>query len=67
LGRCSPPLVRLATYEAPASHAVVEAVAGLVKTSFVEGVKPSPEVIVKDIDRLTLWQRMRATIRRILE
>ena len=54
-------------YEAPASHAVIEAVVDLVATGFVEGVKPSPEVITEDIDRPTLWQRMRATIRRILE
>ena len=57
----------LATYEAPASHAVVEAVVGLVAAGFVEGVKPSPDVIPEDIDGPTLWQWMRAAIRRILE
>jgi CRP-like cAMP-binding protein len=54
----------LATHEASASHAVVEAVVGLVAAGFVEGVKPSPEVIAEEP---TLWQRVRATIRRILE
>src|ERR671911_1133707 len=54
----------LATYEASASHAVVEAVVGLVAAGFVEGVKLSPEVIAEEP---TLWQRVRATIRRILE
>jgi putative peptide zinc metalloprotease protein len=53
-----------ATYEAYPSHAVVEAVVGLVAAGFVEGVKPSPEVIAEES---TLWQRARATIRRILE
>jgi putative peptide zinc metalloprotease protein len=52
------------TYEASESHAVVEAVVGLVAAGFVEGVKPSPEVIAEEP---TLWQRVRATIRRILE
>ena len=52
------------TYEASGSHAVVEAVVGLVAAGFVEGVKPSPEVIAEEP---TLWQRVRATIRRILE
>jgi CRP-like cAMP-binding protein len=56
-----------ARHDEPASHAVVEAVVGLVAAGFVEGVKPSPEVITENIDRPTLWQRMRATIRRILE
>jgi CRP-like cAMP-binding protein len=51
----------LATYEASASHAVVEAVVGLVAAGFVEGVKPSPEVIAEEP---TLWQRVRAAIRR---
>jgi len=54
----------LATYEASESHAVVEAVVGLVGAGFVEGVKPSPEVIAEEP---TLWQRVRATIRRIRE
>ena len=52
------------TYEASPSHAVVEAVVGLVAAGFVEGVKPSPEVVAEES---TLWQRARATIRRILE
>jgi CRP-like cAMP-binding protein len=56
----------LAKYKVPSSHAVVEAVAGLVEAGFVEGVKPSAEVL-KDIDRLAWWQRARASIRRILE
>jgi CRP-like cAMP-binding protein len=56
----------LANYEVPASHAVLEAVVGLVAAGFVEGAKPSPEVIAKDIGRPTLWQRVRAAIRRIL-
>jgi len=54
----------MATHEASASHAVVEAVVGLVAAGFVEGVKPSPEVIAEEP---TLWQRVRATIRRIRE
>jgi len=54
----------VATYEASGSHAVVEAVVGLVAAGFVEGVKPSPEVIAEEP---TLWQRVRAAIRRILE
>ena len=54
----------MATYEASASHAVVEAVVGLVAAGFVEGVKPSPEVMAEEP---TLWQRVRATIRRIRE
>jgi putative peptide zinc metalloprotease protein len=54
----------LATYEASESHAVVEAVIGLVAAGFVEGVKPSPDVIAEEP---TLWQRVRATIRRIRE
>jgi putative peptide zinc metalloprotease protein len=54
-------------YEAPASHAVIEAVVELVAAGFVEGVKPSPEVLAEGVDRPTLWQRARATIRRILE
>jgi putative peptide zinc metalloprotease protein len=54
----------LATNETPASHAVVEAVIGLVEAGFVEGVKPSPEVIAEEP---TIWQRVRATVRRILE
>ena len=57
----------MAKYEVPASDAVVEAVVGLVEGGFVEGVKPSPEVIAEGIDRPTLWQRVRAAIRRILE
>jgi len=32
----------------------------------VEGVKPSPKVIAEGIDGLTLWQRARQAIRRIL-
>jgi hypothetical protein len=56
-----------AKHEAPASDAVVEAVVRLVATGFVEGVKPSPEVIAEDTDEPTLWQRLRAGIRRILE
>jgi putative peptide zinc metalloprotease protein len=51
----------MATHEASASHAVVEAVVGLVAAGFVEGVKPSPEVIAEEP---TLWQRVRAAIRR---
>jgi putative peptide zinc metalloprotease protein len=51
----------VATYEASASHAVVEAVVGLVAAGFVEGVKPSPEVMPEEP---TLWQRVRAAIRR---
>jgi putative peptide zinc metalloprotease protein len=54
----------MATYEASASHAVVEAVIGLVAAGFVEGVKPSPEEITEEP---SLWQRVRATIRRIRE
>jgi CRP-like cAMP-binding protein len=54
----------MATYEASASHAVVEAVVGLVAAGFVEGVKPSPEVMAEEP---TLWQRVRAAIRRIRE
>jgi putative peptide zinc metalloprotease protein len=54
----------MATYEASASHAVVEAVVGLVAAGFVEGVKLSPEVMAEEP---TLWQRVRATIRRIRE
>jgi putative peptide zinc metalloprotease protein len=54
----------LATYEASASHAVLEAVVGLVAAGFVEGVKPSPEVIAEEP---TIWQRVRAAIRRIRE
>lgn len=54
----------LTTHEASPSHAVVEAVVGLVAAGFVEGVKPSPEVIAEES---TLWQRARAAIRRILE
>ena len=54
-------------YEAPASHAVVEAVVSLVAAGFVEGVKPSTEVLAEGIDRPTLWQRVRATMQRILE
>ena len=56
-----------AKHEAPASDAVVEAVVRLVATGFVEGVKPSPEVIAEDTDEPTPWQRLRAGIRRILE
>lgn len=54
----------LTTHEASPSHAVVEAVVGLVAAGFVEGVKPSPEVIAEES---TLWQRARAAIRHILE
>jgi putative peptide zinc metalloprotease protein len=54
----------LATHEASASHAVVEAVVGLVAAGFVEGVKPSPEMIAEES---TIWQRVRAAVRRILE
>jgi CRP-like cAMP-binding protein len=57
----------LAKYEVPASHAVVDAVVGLVEAGFAQGVKLSPEVIAEDIDRPPLWQRVRAAIRRILE
>ena len=56
-----------ARHEAPESHAVVEAVVELVAAGFVEGVKPSPDLVAEDIDRPTPWQRVRATIRRILE
>ena len=52
------------TYEESGSHAVVEAVVGLVAAGFVEGVKPRPEVIAAEP---TLWQRVRVAIRRILE
>jgi CRP-like cAMP-binding protein len=55
----------LAKYETSASPAVIEAVVDLVAAGFVEGVKPSPEVIAEDIARPTLRQRVRATIRRI--
>jgi CRP-like cAMP-binding protein len=55
-----------AKYEAPTSHAVVEAVVELVEAGFAEGVKPSAEVM-EDIDRPTWWQRARAAIRAILE
>lgn len=54
----------LATHEASESHAVVEAVVGLVAAGFVEGVKPSPDVIAEEP---TIWQRVRATIGRILD
>jgi len=57
----------LARYEAPASHAVVEAVVGLVAAGFVEGVKPSPELMSEDTDEPTPWQRVRAAIRRMVE
>jgi CRP-like cAMP-binding protein len=57
----------LARYETSEPHAVVEAVVGLVTEGFVEGVKPSPEVIAEEMDGPTLWQRVRAAIRRILE
>jgi CRP-like cAMP-binding protein len=52
-----------ARYKTPASHAVLEAVVGLVAAGFVEGVKPSPDVIADDVDRPTLWQRVRAAMR----
>jgi CRP-like cAMP-binding protein len=52
----------LATHETSESHAVVEAVVGLVAAGFVEGVKPSPEVITEEP---TLWQRVLAAIRSI--
>ena len=57
----------LAKYEVLSSHAVLEAVVGLVDAGFAEGAKPSPEVIAEDIDRATPWQRARAAIRRILD
>jgi putative peptide zinc metalloprotease protein len=57
----------LAKYEVPSSHAVLEAVVGLVDAGFAEGAKASPEVIAEDIDRATPWQRARAAIRRILD
>jgi CRP-like cAMP-binding protein len=57
----------MAKYETPASHAVIAAVVELVAAGFVEGVKPSPEVLAEGVDRPTLWQRAQATIRRILE
>ena len=57
----------VAKYEAPASHAVLEAVVGLVAAGFVEGAKPNPEVITEDIGRPTLSQRVRRAIRRILD
>jgi hypothetical protein len=56
----------MAKYEVPTSHAVVEAVVGLVEAGFAEGTKPSAGVL-EGIDSPTLWQRARATIRRILE
>jgi putative peptide zinc metalloprotease protein len=55
----------LAKYEVPSSHAVIEAVVGLVEAGFVEGVKPSAGVL-EGIDRPPLWQRARQAIRRIL-
>jgi hypothetical protein len=57
----------MAKYKVSASHVVFEAVVGLVEAGFAEGAKPSPEMIAEDIDSPTLWQRARATIRRILE
>jgi CRP-like cAMP-binding protein len=57
----------MARYEVPTSHAVVEAVVGLLESGFAEGVTPNPDVIAEDIDRPTLWRRVRAAIRRILE
>jgi hypothetical protein len=42
-------------------------VVGLVAAGFVEGVKPSPELVAEDIDGPTLRQRVRAAIRRALE
>ena len=54
----------LAKHEAAGSHAVLEAVVGLVATGFVEGVKPSPELTAEDAGRTALWQRLRAAIRR---
>jgi CRP-like cAMP-binding protein len=57
----------MAKYEVPTSHAVVEAVVGLLEAGFAEGVTPNPEVIAEDVDRPTLWRRVRAAIRRILE
>jgi CRP-like cAMP-binding protein len=58
----------MAKYKVPTtSHVVFEAVVGLVDAGFAQGAKPSPEVIAEDIDSPTLWQRARATIRRILE
>jgi CRP-like cAMP-binding protein len=56
----------MAKYEVPTSHAVLEAVFGLVEAGFAKGAKPSPEVIAEDVDSPTLWQRVRAAIRRIL-
>jgi CRP-like cAMP-binding protein len=56
----------VATYETSASHAVVEAVVGLVAAGFVEGVKLSPDVVPEDSARPTLLQRARAAIRRVL-
>ena len=53
-----------ARYMVSTTNALVEAVAGLVKAGFVEGVKPSAEVI-GGIDRPTWWQRARTAIRRI--
>ena len=53
-----------ARYMVSTMNALVEAVAGLVKAGFVEGVKPSAEVI-EGIDRPTWWQRARTAIRRI--
>jgi CRP-like cAMP-binding protein len=54
-----------AKYEVSSSHAVLEAVVGLVEAGFVEGAKPSSEVVAEDIDRHTLWPQVRAAIRRI--
>jgi CRP-like cAMP-binding protein len=56
----------LAKYKGPSSDAVVEAVVGLMEAGFVEGAKPSPDVIAEDIERPTPWQWVRAAIRRIL-
>ncbi len=56
----------MAKYEVPSSHAVVEAVVGLVDAGFAEGVKPSPEEIAEGVERITLWQRVRASLRRII-
>jgi CRP-like cAMP-binding protein len=53
-----------ARYVVSTTNGLVEAVAGLVKAGFVEGVKPSAEVI-EGIDRSTWWQRARTAIRRI--
>jgi hypothetical protein len=56
----------LAKYEVPTSHAVVEAVVGLVEAGFAVGTKTSLEVRAENIERLILWRQVRAAIRLVL-